>query len=451
MPDPSENATLNNLVLEYDAISDGFEKSIIEHQFPQKDGSKLEDMGQNARTITMRCFFWDGPGHETYQGHYDLLTLLEEQDILELNHPQYGLLKVKIRSVNVRHDDRERTSEIDLSLIEDLRGEVQPVYREDVAGKTEIALSDCFGEAAEELAQDIRDALGPEASAILDQTLDAGQGIIDQFTDLTGAARAYVSKVDSIVSSMEATLNEIANPANSLIATINFATDLPGRVVQAIAETAERYVILFESIQDSPDRFIQSFESSMLELKDSLGITESTIDEETGNQVQQAQTAAEVNIAKQIDITGSMTAAATVGQIYSDDEAERDTVRSQEKTASFDAEGNYTKAEPTPEILTINDIEKSLATIREYLQSAIDQARDVPSLKTMARSLLLHANKIKLEREKIIGIEVENETPLHLVCLANGLPYNMADRILSLNPNFQNPSEVYGTVSIYAR
>ncbi|KAF0145122.1 MAG: mu-like prophage DNA circulation protein [Nitrospirae bacterium] len=102
------------------------------------------------------------------------------------------------------------------------------------------------------------------------------------------------------------------------------------------------------------------------------------------------------------------------------------------------------------ELLTINEIEKSLAEARSYIQEAIDASRGIDSLKKMAAALLDHANNIKLEREKIIKVEEDVPIPLHLVCLKHGLPYNDAERILAIN-SIKNPNFVSGEISIYAR
>jgi prophage DNA circulation protein len=71
------------------------------------------------------------------------------------------------------------------------------------------------------------------------------------------------------------------------------------------------------------------------------------------------------------------------------------------------------------------------------------------SLKRMARSLLEHVNTVKLERDRIITIVLDNTRPLHLVCLKYGLPYNMSDRLLSINQGIRNPSFTSGEIQIY--
>lgn len=102
------------------------------------------------------------------------------------------------------------------------------------------------------------------------------------------------------------------------------------------------------------------------------------------------------------------------------------------------------------ELLTINEIEQMLAETRSYLQEAVDESRGMESLKKMAALLLDHANAVKIEREKIVKVEIENRMPLHLICLKYGLPYNYADRLRAIN-KIRHPNFVSGEVAVYAR
>lgn len=72
------------------------------------------------------------------------------------------------------------------------------------------------------------------------------------------------------------------------------------------------------------------------------------------------------------------------------------------------------------------------------------------TLKSMALTLMSHVIDVKIERDRLIKIEVDNATPLHLICLTYGLPYNTAEQLLTVN-RIRHPSFVSGEVNIYAR
>jgi len=264
----------------------------------------------------------------------------------------------------------------------------------------------------------------------LDLELDLSmlEQITGQIPNLSMKALGYLKEIDSFVSGLGGMLPEISNPTNSLLAMISFPNTLGGITIGTIARTMERYVVLFDSLRTAPTRFLSSLKSSFNSI-DGLY----------------------PKFAKHTRIAGAQRRGLEAAYIYREDETRRQQVRKLEKVKSFDALGNYVKPEPVEPIMPINEIESTLADVRTDIQSSVDDSRQTQSLKDMAVTLLTHVNSIKLEREKIVSVELDNEMPLHLVCLEHGLPYNYAERVHSINriknPNF-TPS---GEVRIYAR
>ena len=228
------------------------------------------------------------------------------------------------------------------------------------------------------------------------------------------------------MSTVEGTLLDVANPANGIISTINYGSNLPGRVIGSLSRCIERYVVLNDTIKNAPSRFLNNLDQAMLQLEASAGF------------------------GKHLRIGFAIQAAQTIAGVYKDDESARQKVRKSEATASFDTQGNYRGTPATEPILTINELEASLAQLRTMLQNGVDQDRSMESLKIMAKSLLDHINIIKLERDKIVTVELDNAMQLHLVCHRYGLDYNYAERIASIN-RIKNPSFTSGEVRIYGR
>jgi hypothetical protein len=183
---------------------------------------------------------------------------------------------------------------------------------------------------------------------------------------------------------------------------------------------------LYDSIKNAPHRFLSNLEQARLDLESKAGF------------------------GKHLKIGFSSQAAMVVAGVYKADEATRQKVRRNESGKSFDTQGNYLGAPVSEQILTVNDLEASLATMRTMLQAAIDEDRSMESLKAIAKSLLDHVNTIKLERDRIITVELDNAMPLHLVCHRYGLTYNYAERIASIN-RIKNPNFTDGEVRIYGR
>lgn len=421
---PDHKAQIDNFNLDIETIEDGFESSIAKHEFPYSDGAFLENMGQRARTITIRCYFLN----EQYESHIFFLDYIKnKKELLELTHPKYGIIKGFIESVHVRHDSDLLKAEIDLTFIENRRTDIFPQAFSDIEGTCEAQYMAAQEEQKDKFSKDVATALGAEAKGILEKVLNLDLAIIGQFTGLSRTAREYVKTVDTYVTGLKATLSDITNPANSLIGTIDFGDTLPGVVIGAVARTMERYSILHDSLKMSPARFLRSFTSGIAQLE-----------------------AAFESFATHTQMAKAMRAALDLGYSYSEDEDNRNSYRQQEKNKSFSIDGKYIRRDTLPALLTVNEIEQSLAIAREEIQTIIDDNREMQSLKDMAVSLLDHAYTVKIESEKLITVDIDNELPLHLICLKYGLPYQYAERIYSVN-RIKHPNFTRGEIKVYAR
>jgi prophage DNA circulation protein len=403
--------------IDSNGTNDVLKKTIVRHRYPDTNGALLEDMGQEERVIQFTAVFI-GAAYET---HKKLIKALDTAGVVELVHPVYGILNVGIEQLGFRNNEVEKTAYVDFTLVEDLIGSGS-VVTETTSPKAPVQASFLAGLAAQvqKLSQDIAADLRALSNAV--------------------SLRAYTAQMESLVSSVEGILSAIEQPANSLITTINFATDLPGRVIGAVAETVERYSALYETAKSAPARFVSSFRAGMEQLQDSL--PEST---------HPAKAAAIATFAKHVRISGAMQLSLDLATLFDLDEKARRAQKSSAKTQSFDALGNYLNP-PTPDpIMTINDIEQALADTRTELQTAVDLDRSFRTLQDMAAALLSHVDKIKLEREKITTVTIDGEMPLFLILLKYGLPYSMAERILAINPQIMHPSFVSGDVKIYTQ
>ena len=436
MPDlyPAE---LDGFALEIETTDDAFEKAIVRHEFPFQNGALLEDMGRKARVVKFRCYFWDdGADHETYEAHKELEKKLASHEISELVHPKYGPLRGCVESMSIRHDDRDRTAEIDVTFVEGLIEDGGDTRHDDVEAGAEEAYNNGIEDQKKEFADDVKEALGPEASGILDRVLDPAKGIVEQFQDVSTKARNYLKTVESYVGTLEGTLNTIANPGNSLVSTINYGVNLPGRVIGSVSRCVERYALLYDSLKTAPARFVNSMTFGLKGLSNTSG-----------------------KFSKTTKIASASHTALQTAYLYKADETLRVAQKKNEGLRAFDAVGNYTAPEvaanraaatTAPETtMTVNELESSLAEVRGSLHEAIDLSRENTILKQQALQLQVHVNNIKLEREKIIQVLLDNPMPLHLVCLRYGLPYNAAERLLTIN-SIRNPNCASGEVRVYA-
>ncbi len=423
-----KDATINGLTLELESLADSFSKAIARYDYPNADGVDTDDMGQSARTVQVKCVFWDdGGGHVTFKNHYALLEILALRDLLEFSHPRYGMLKGRIESVNVRADERQRLAEVDFTFVEQMRLSLGTIARVDVVSATEAQFILAQVELQEEIQLVCVTLLGPGGRDLAAKPLLPQLTILEQFTSLSRAAQSFVEKINAFEQRLNATLTEIANPANSLLATINFVTTFPGRIAAALAGCCERYTLLSAGLRNAPASFLRSLQGGLLELEKSLPFPE----------LLRGATAARVGV--------------ECGYLFAADETNRDLLRRQELTPAFDSQGKHNGGESPAAVMTVTEIETALGIARRLLQDAVDRSRAATSAKELARLLLEHANSIKLEREKLVTVLVNPPLPLHLLCLKYGLSYSYAPRIMAVNPGIINPNQVAGLVVIYGR
>ncbi|MDA8137929.1 MAG: DNA circularization N-terminal domain-containing protein [Desulfobacteraceae bacterium] len=427
-----EFAEIDGYGFECENLDDGWEMAIDRKEYPWRDGAELTNMGQTGRTVRIRCYWLEN----RYPDHFAFLEHLKSRELFELNHPAYGVIKGLVQAVSVRHDDRLQTAEVDLTFVEDLLSQEESIIYLDVAASAEEAFVSGQAELADYFTRGATAALGGEARGILGKTLNPALGIVAQFSGVSTAARRWLTGVESAVTTWQTTLAAIANPANTLISTIEYGLQLPGRVIGPVARLIERYAILRESIATAPERFIDHLRQDLADVRaatlDLLG-------------------AADHPCVGSVVIAGAQRIALAAGTAYKEDEARRDAVRRVENQSAFDAAGNRLPTESVAPVLDVRALERSLAQVRTQIQAAIDIDRAQPALKKAAADLLRHVNVIKLERDRIARIALDNTLPLHLVCLMRGLPYQMAERILAINPKIAHPTFADGEVDIYVR
>ena len=91
-----------------------------------------------------------------------------------------------------------------------------------------------------------------------------------------------------------------------------------------------------------------------------------------------------------------------------------------------------------------------MATVREFINSVLPVAICPDRLKKQAAALSNAILRIKMEYMTTKKVLLHHETPLHKVCLDNGLNYKAAERLCALN-DVKNPTFMNGEVMVYAK
>lgn len=417
-------ATLNGFPLDLEQISSPVEKAIAVYEFPYRNGGKTEDLGETVQHHRFRAYFFGA----TYDTFFAVREELKKSTLFELVHPELGLLKGRVASMAPSWDDRQETAEVEFEFIEEAIDDAEPPRVISVEAAVEAAFEAGQVEQMEAFAGEVRAALGAEAGGILSVELDPELGILAQFGGVSLAARAYLQKVDAVVTAAEATLVSVATPANSLISTLDYGRALPGRVVGGIARAIERYTVLLSTAREFPGRFLDSLK---LNLRDLDGTYRDFL--------------------AQLKMAGAQRLALEAAGLFEADERRRQALKKQESAPRWDKSGNRIQREAVGPIMHVDQVEAALASVRAYIQEAITLDRSVQVLPRLALNLLEHVSRVKMDYEQVVEVDVDIPTPLFLVCQKQGLPYGAVERVAALNPQFPNPNFVFGKVRVYAR
>lgn len=433
----------------YDSITDEFDFALVANEYPHMDGADVSSMGEKCRTAKMKCYF-EGAA---YESHKDLLSAFRSGKALVFDHPAYGQLNIFGKHASVVHDDGVNLAVVDIEVWESRTSSPTSTtsFESDIETTTEFKASEAIDQTVTEMKADLQAALEWGAN-IPEMPVDPTQSLVSQIGAVTSKALNYVSQLDSAVATLRATLSTVTVPVNSLIASIEWAETLPGVVLGEVAYACERCATLYETVKDSPERFVTSYQLGIEEIRASLGLADDGSDEnETSVIVSSARSEAKALVGKNLTVISSIVAAVHLAGLYSADQDNRRRSRRMEQTPAFDIEGRLLRAEPPPVILSVREIERSLAMVRTMLQEAVDVARSITRLKDIALQLKDHAEIIKIEARDIIMLDVTNETHLFTLLFANNLPISAADRVLALNPAISDPANILGEVAIYGR
>lgn len=428
---------LDNIPLEMETLDDRFDNSIVRYEYPYVDGADLDNLGLKARTIKVRCHFWDEGDHRTYDNHVTLIDYLKKKTGFELLHPEHGLLNVQVESVDIHYDDSESAVTVDISFVEDGFAGTWPAPAADVTSSVESSFLASVDEQLTQAESDLNDT-GLDTV----QELAEGTPILSQLKRASAYDRQVAGEIDGYITRLNNIGSEIPQPVNSLTATINFATTLPGRLIGTLTRCVERVARTHDALLTNPGRFIASLDAAFTRLI-------AAADSLSGNRTA-AGNAARTILVRHLTIACAQRHGLEAAYCYAEDETSRQLVRRAEKAPSFDSLGRHIAPTAAPPLMNARDLEESLARVRTRLQEGVAVARSLESLKEMALALQEHVSTVKLEVERIVTVEIDGVLPLHILCLRYGLPYNYAERIRTLNPDLANPSFVTGSVRIYA-
>lgn len=234
------------IIFNYENVSKRIEKKTTAFEFPDADGTFVQDLGNTGRRYPIRAIFWGE--------NYDLEVVafeaaLEERGIGQLEHPIYGTINVIPFGSIVRRDDLKSAANqtlITVTFWETIKLAF-PESQEDPAGVVVSAIDEYNNEASNQFAGNI------EATTV------AGKlNLKNTYLKILDDTKTELDKIASAQNDVDDQLNDIFDSINNGIdilieqpLTLAFQTVL-------MIQSAGRSVIDIGSRLDSYARLISS-------------------------------------------------------------------------------------------------------------------------------------------------------------------------------------------------
>lgn len=404
-----------NIISEGDSggVTSSKSRNVAIHDIPFSRRNLLQDTGSGTKEYNLTVVFQDGltiaPGQDlenrilpTFASRLPFLQLLDSGNSLIFQHPEEGILDVRVSEVTENTTSMPNYMSIDITLLR----EVDEISARDV---TYII---------EENAASFRQSTVLNESKItqISRTINDLQ-FKSQLAQFSNELNSFFSDIDSL--------------PNSIINTINYVEGTVGDLLLTINQSVDRMIQAQRALTTGPATFINNMITQIRAMSTSLldaalqPTFESTF----------------------VLILGTSRIAFDLAEAYIEDDKNQEKAEKNVGIETFDNKGNFLGTPEVITVMTINELESTLETYRQLADDVIQLDRDNREIQTAAALLQTYIDAQKLDREKIITVEVNNVGIFDLLNRFN-LSYQLADRIKALNPQIRNPNFMTGSIRL---
>ena len=206
---------------------DHCERSLVQYEYPFRDGGEVDDMGRGLRQIEISAVFWGSAYEAELQAFMAALDNVTEDNNGEgeLIHPIFGSVPAKLKSYDISHDEEDPDyAEVSLVFVES--GIDNPFFDRALTSPGKAA------DAATALAGGLSSALDFSQAALTGWLADAGQSLnfsdrLSVLGDCLSLANSYAGAGSVILSGLSY-LDFPAALASDLAAVVDKTASLAG-------------------------------------------------------------------------------------------------------------------------------------------------------------------------------------------------------------------------------
>lgn len=237
------------LTFQYENVSYTRDKKTTAFEFPDADGTYVQESGSGGRRYPMRCFFW-GADYDQEADAFE--AALFETGTGVLDHPIYGRVDV-VPSGTVRRTDDLKTAAnqatVEVTFIATI-GLVYPTGQADPASEVQAAVGEFNAAAATEFESNLDLASAVDVATFKNQygaLLDEAQSGLSS----VAAAKADVeAEFNAIYDSIDRGIDILVSQPLTLAAQTAQLIQAPARALAAIQARLDAYGNLTSSIID---------------------------------------------------------------------------------------------------------------------------------------------------------------------------------------------------------
>lgn len=425
-------------------LNDGIQRAIVEHPIPFVDGDLQEDMGMKSRRVSFTCVFWGKEGERSagaksgakpsyYATAAAFIDHIRSNRVFVMQHPVNGQMAGVIEEASITYnDDLQQYAEVQVSFVEETPPAISNQSR-NIKIDLEQQYRLTIDQGRLKVAKDLRAELGTEAIDILSRPLDPTKSISENFKNASAAVQKVARDLDQNLQRFQRLAANVTGLASDVIQTIDWAQTLDDRILNSVASLVSTYAVMFQKLFGAP---------KATAVADAIRVAAKVTTNALVADAILAIGAARLNIAVADDLTS--------------DGDNRERLAAYEQSQPLTQNGGLVaRASLVPSVLSSTDIENTLASVRSLASDALTAEPDFTAIKTGSQRLLIFAEKKILETAKIKitnvhGIFPDGFTPMHLICLNEGLSYRVAERLFKAN-KFSNPTFANGFVKVYEK
>jgi len=232
---------------EYEDVRRSVEKKTTAFDFPDADGTYVQDLGNTGRQYPLRLFFW-GPDYDLAVAAFE--SLLLERGAGRLEHPAYGTVEVVPFGTITRRDDLKTAANqavLDVTFWETI-GIIYPTGQTD-PGSSVLSAVDAYNAAVSEQTAAALDLSAPSSLASFKNTygalLDTAEAGLQAVADTQDGVRR---QFDAISDSINRGIDVLVSTPLDLVFQTTLLIQAPGRAASDISARLDAYNGLASSL-----------------------------------------------------------------------------------------------------------------------------------------------------------------------------------------------------------